>query len=268
MAERNVDDAYIDLNNRAKARDRKCRSAPTKAELRARWRKREIERWLLGEYGRPLPDDDHGREDFAILVNEIVQAGLRDPGATANAAASAWAPWLAAGEVEQLIGREATRFQADELADQLGVTLAQRIEYGFKTIGACDVSRAQRDEAMKQRKLDLQRERRQRKPGWKPRPEYEGNSISRAKPWKADGTSKPTWYRDRAKAEGDDRSVKRTRKLTSETGVKLIRSQTSETGMKHIRSETSVKQIERSSIDELHTRLTTKPRRPQKKSHA
>jgi hypothetical protein len=42
---------------------------------------------------------------------------------------------------------------------------------------------------------------RKRRPGVKPRAEYEGNSISRSRPWLAEGVSRTSWYRLRRQIE-------------------------------------------------------------------
>ena len=47
----------------------------------------------------------------------------------------------------------------------------------------------------KNEKLRLQKEEKRRAAGVIPRDEYEGNSLSRHKPWESEGVSRATWYR-------------------------------------------------------------------------
>jgi hypothetical protein len=85
---------------------------------------------------------------------------------------------------------------ADNLARFLGVTYAQRQALGIRTIGSIDVKKGAR-RVLRQRKDRLYRERKRRAAGARPRAEYEANSLSRIKPWLAEGISRSTWERKR-----------------------------------------------------------------------
>jgi hypothetical protein len=85
---------------------------------------------------------------------------------------------------------------ADRVARFLGVTDSQRTALCLTTIGSIDVRRTDRMKRRReQHRVRLEHNRRGR--GAKPRAEYEANSLSRTKPWKAEGISRPTWYRKR-----------------------------------------------------------------------
>lgn len=108
------------------------------------------------------------------------------------------APWLSKSEGEQLkeLARSAPppRQTADELAGELGVTISERTRLGFKTIGAIDCDRKQREER-RRTIANLRRAANRRKSGQKMRAEYFEASLSRMKPWEAEGVSRSTWYR-------------------------------------------------------------------------
>jgi hypothetical protein len=76
------------------------------------------------------------------------------------------------------------------------VTYAQRQALGIRTIGSIDVKKGAR-RVLRQRKDRLYRERKRRAAGARLRAEYEANSLSRIKPWLAQGISRSTWERKR-----------------------------------------------------------------------
>jgi hypothetical protein len=85
---------------------------------------------------------------------------------------------------------------ADRLAWFLGVTYPQRQRLGITTIGSTDINKRTRA-ALRKRRRRLYHEHRRRSRGVRPRADYEANSLSRAKPWEAEGMSRRTWYRRR-----------------------------------------------------------------------
>jgi hypothetical protein len=54
-----------------------------------------------------------------------------------------------------------------------------------------------KEELAKWRKARDRQRKRLARPGAKPRAEYEGQSLSKLKPWKAEGISRAQWYRRR-----------------------------------------------------------------------
>ncbi|HEY7298571.1 MAG TPA: hypothetical protein VH684_11600 [Xanthobacteraceae bacterium] len=157
-------------------------------------RMREIERLYSVRYGAELPDDDAGRDDLLIAAHHIAHLG---PDASRHivAWAALWAPWMASSEAEALaasVVRNPVKFTADRLAWRLRLTAAERHELGITTIGAVgqtqEIRKALRK--MKRREADRKRRRANGAVHWE-------ESISRKKPWEADGVSRATWYRHR-----------------------------------------------------------------------
>jgi hypothetical protein len=144
-----------------------------------------------------LPDDDAGRDDLAVALNHL--ACLAHPRKHIAAWIETWAPWLTAGEQRDIVPAilaNPQRWKADALAWRLRLTMEQRTMLGITTIGAIDLARA----ARLKRRNKLERERRTRNrrvQGAKPRRQYEQESISRTKPWEAEGISRAQWYRNR-----------------------------------------------------------------------
>jgi hypothetical protein len=91
------------------------------------------------------------------------------------------------------------RCKADSLARYLGITYAQRQFIGITTIGSCDVSRHERRRRRKERDR-MMHDQHRRARGARPRAAYEATSLSRTKPWEAQGISRRTWERRRRDA--------------------------------------------------------------------
>lgn len=146
-------------------------------------------------YGYTLPDDDAGRDDARIALNHL--ACLPHPMPAIKRWLEVWAPWMTLAEQREIsapIIANPLRWKADALAWRLRLTKEQRTMLGITTIGAIDESRAERIKRRKQRDRDRKRNARRAK-GIKPRKAYEGQSVTRAQPWKAEGISRATWYR-------------------------------------------------------------------------
>jgi hypothetical protein len=150
-------------------------------------------------YGCPLPNDDAGRDDLVIALHHL--ACLPHPQKAITGWLEMWAPWLTLKEQKNLIGDIITnpqRWKADALAWRLRLTMEQRTMLGITTIGAIDQNKAARTK--RRRALDRQRKEKQRRAkGIKPRSDYEKQSISKTKPWLAEGISRASWYRRRAR---------------------------------------------------------------------
>lgn len=98
-------------------------------------------------------------------------------------------------DAEQVIAGARQRrpiFNADKLGRYLRLSDAARSRTGIRTIGACDVSKRERTLRRKQRARERQ-ERLRRRRGARPR----SQSLSRVRPWEAEGISRRTWYRQR-----------------------------------------------------------------------
>jgi hypothetical protein len=85
---------------------------------------------------------------------------------------------------------------ADSLARFLGVTYDQRQGLRLTTIGSTNVRKRARKE-LRKRADRLYQERKRRANGVRPRAEYEAISLSKVKPWAAEGISRRTWERRR-----------------------------------------------------------------------
>jgi hypothetical protein len=84
------------------------------------------------------------------------------------------------------------RLSADSLARWLGVTYEQRQRLGLTIIGSTNVGKRARKE-LRKRRWRLNAERRRRERGARP----QSQSLSRLKPWAAEGISRRTWERRR-----------------------------------------------------------------------
>jgi hypothetical protein len=160
----------------------------------------ELRRLFLHRYGHTLPDDDAGRDDAFIIANHMAwrpDADRRIPGWL-----SLWCPWMSTSDVADLTHRVLDKpswWGPDALAKLLHLKEAERSRHKIRTIGAIDLTREMRLERRAARKR-LREELARRAKGAKPRTEYEANSLSRTKPWQAEGISRRTWER-RQKAE-------------------------------------------------------------------
>lgn len=92
------------------------------------------------------------------------------------------------------VNRKPRRFSADRLGKQLKLTEDERTLLRITTIGSHNVPRAERKRIRKE--LDAERKRKRRRAkGMKPRAVYLENSLSRTKPWEAEGICRRTWER-------------------------------------------------------------------------
>jgi hypothetical protein len=145
-----------------------------------------------------------GRRFVFIMANHLVQP-LRIRTWLADAA-----PWYGDDEADKLIQRverSRTYWGPDTLASAkwLNISYAVRKALDLRTIGAFDMSKAERKrlwrEGYRDRKRELDRawrERQRRKRGITPRAAWEAaHNTNRTKPWEAAGVSRRTWYRNR-----------------------------------------------------------------------
>lgn len=162
----------------------------------------ELCRLFRARYGATLPDDDAGREDARIMAHHLAML-TGDQRRNITSWMTLWPPWMPPDELARLVDAVLTktlRWRADKLAACLNLTEAERHGLRITTIGAADMTKAERDAVRKTRKRKARRERR-RKDGVKPRTEYEAAAIGYGKPWEAEGVSKATWYRRKRAAK-------------------------------------------------------------------
>ena len=177
-------------------------------------RLRELERIINARHGKALDTDDAG-----IYLVPVAQT-LRRFHESKNGAASfddvldrltvwakMWTPKIADNMLrdaadEAMQNRKMDH--ADALAHRLRLTNAQREVLDLRTIGACDVSKAARARLAKERRRARNRARMaawRLKKGMRPREQWLAQTLSRARPWDAEGISRRTWERRRRKGQ-------------------------------------------------------------------
>jgi hypothetical protein len=189
-----------DVAKRYRKRKRGRRLPPlTFAAIRVR----DLDSLFAKRYGHRLPDDDAGRDDAEVMAHHLAMLS-GDPRQHITDWMRRWAPWLTLVDLDALQARaivQTKRWSADQLAWRLRLTEAERIAYRITTIGAIDLSNAERTKRRHQRNIEAKRTARRTK-GAMSRAEYEAKALSRAKPWIAEGISRRTWYRRRGTSPG------------------------------------------------------------------
>jgi hypothetical protein len=161
----------------------------------------DLARVFRHRYGVTLPDDDAGRDDAELAAHHLV--GLAYPHEKTRQWLELWAPWLTLAEQRQIIESaifNRRHWSADQLAWRLRLTYEERTMLAITTIGAIDKGKGARTKRRKERDR-LRKANARRAAGMKPRTEYEGQAIAKAKPWKAEGISRAQWYRRRKTAQ-------------------------------------------------------------------
>lgn len=102
-----------------------------------------------------------------------------------------------AREIIQASKRGKPLHKADDVGTYLCLTDAERTAWGIKTIGGLDVPKRQRTLRRKRQHRDYMA-RKRREAGAKP----QSQSLSRARPWRDEGVSRATWYRQRKRETG------------------------------------------------------------------
>jgi hypothetical protein len=150
---------------------------------------REIEQLIEARHGPVIPETD----DWCLYLEAV---HLAKAGQDLMAWCRRWAPWVTALPDLPPIGKHMQK--ADPCAILLNVTLAERARLDLRTIGACDVGKAERDAIAHAIKLERDRTRQERirnAEGAVPRESYEQGSAESTKPWLALGMSRATWFR-------------------------------------------------------------------------
>jgi hypothetical protein len=161
----------------------------------------QLRRLFQARYGHVLPDEDAGREDAFVMINHL--AKRPDAQRLVPAFLSLWCPWMTTDEIGAMTTKviaKPLRWKADTLAARLNLEHAERQRHRITTIGATDLTKEQREARRRSRKQQRKKLKR-RAQGVKPRAEYEANSLSRTKPWEAEGISRSTWGRRRRRAK-------------------------------------------------------------------
>ncbi|WP_152621176.1 hypothetical protein [Bradyrhizobium japonicum] len=188
--------AQIAKHREIERRHRRSRRYDT-GPLIARLRAVELERIFVHTYGaRSLPDDDAGRADLRLMADHLAQIDPR----RIRIWAADWLPEIEGAELDALIASAGVgrRWKADPLALALGLDDATRTRLKIRTIGAVDCTKTQR-KACRRRKRILAARARRAAAGAKPR----AQAAESLMPWVAEGISRRTWYRRRAKVGTD-----------------------------------------------------------------
>ena len=179
-------------------------------------RLRELERIIAYRFNSILPYEDVA-EVYLLQAAKLLRRNLHDRRGLPTKAevfdrlvtwSERWAHFTPVEHIEQiaeLAMRQPRIETADQLGKLLGLTFEERGYLKITTIGACDVTKAQRNCRRKQRKRERDREsaaKRRREQGAVPRPEYLKSSFSAVRPWEAEGISRRTWERQRRRARG------------------------------------------------------------------
>ncbi len=173
-------------------------------------RRCELEAVFRHRYGKnELPDDDAGRADAELMLHHLAHREVADPVWLMNLWLDDWAPWMSRDDrasIAAQVVQNPLKFGADTIAHRLGnFTDAERTLLGLKTIGSVDVDAKQRKVRRKRINTE-QKAASRRRNGAIPRDQWLAqNSANRNKPWKADGISKATYYRDKKAAEASRR---------------------------------------------------------------
>ncbi len=181
-----------------------------------RFRAHDLE-WVIRDcHGDTLPENAVGRDLLFVLAHTVAGTVRRmtyGAAPTADHAAVAimarvrqWAPWLSHSDAAELAERvlaRPLRWTADSLARRIGLTYAKRTEGGITTIGACDVTKAERLARTRERKRAAKAAKR-RQAGVPER----AACASRTQPWVRLGMSRATWYR-RGKPRADETRTRR-----------------------------------------------------------
>lgn len=149
----NLVDALSQMDRRIEARQRERKAAPI-GSARSWQRFREIERILEWHYGSILPDDDAGRDDMHVLLSVAKACGIGLE--QAQGLIHKWAPVDDAKLAYTNASLSTAYLTADVMAHRLGVTYAERQSLRLRTIGAIDVSAAER-EKIRRTKYDVKR---------------------------------------------------------------------------------------------------------------
>lgn len=165
-------------------------------------RMREIEDVIRHRHGNGIPDPS-GTDDVDLCHAYLRVVALTPASQNVSSWALVWAPWadpVTLALMDQAAADRERMLPSDAVARMLYVTMAERSALGLKTIGACDVSKAERNDAARERKKERDRNRQElnrRDAGMMDRASYEATSLTALKPWIADGISRRTWERRR-----------------------------------------------------------------------
>lgn len=122
-------------------------------------RLREIEKLIKHRFGGMVPDPE-GTDDRETALDFVRAAAFSVTGQDMVPWCRVFAPWATEADLVPIIAEAAKRtrmMRADGVAGLLHVTMAERLALKLKTIGAADMTKAQRLKFMKARKKEADR---------------------------------------------------------------------------------------------------------------
>ena len=161
-------------------------------------RRREIER-----FARHIDVADSDDFRIFLIAWQWHNPNSKDPAGALMMAAKRMSGAITEEQAEQVINEADTVpkcRKADALGRYLRLSDETRTSLGICTIGSFDMSKRQR--ALRRRERSRARkEMKRRAAGKKSRVEYLAAAISKTQPWRAEGISRRTWYRQRGVAQ-------------------------------------------------------------------
>jgi hypothetical protein len=182
----------------------------SKGQFRHLWgRLAEIEKLIRHRHGAIIPktDDAHIYLDTIVALAYVQLCPANEPlfVALVEGWAQKWLPWdngaLVDAAIYERLKVSFKPLSADALACLLNVSFDERTKLDLRTIGAFDVTKAQRTKiarAKRQLRDKTEKARLRRAAGQASRAQYLATSASRQKPWEHYGFSRRTWERKRA----------------------------------------------------------------------
>jgi hypothetical protein len=157
-----------------------------------------------------FPDDDSGLEDLKILIHSYAWS---NPLAIRRIIKMR-PPWADAEAIISEVDAYPRKWRAATLGKILNFTGVEHRKLRLRTIAPVDMTLEERADYSRILANGRRRKKRRLK-GMKTRAEYlAANSLSREKPWEAEGVSRKTWYRRRTRGDTSLAGIK----LTAETG--------------------------------------------------
>ena len=175
-----------------------------KAETLRRLRVGDLRRICRHRYGAALPDDDAGLDDLTLILFSISLSPIA-AGEKMRHEIEVSVPWMRESDAAQLIDsilkmpaceRELSR---RELGERMRLTNCEREWLKAWRIAPIDMTAAQLAEQRKRKKRARDRARR-RQAGVVTRQAYLATSLTKQKPWEAEGICRRTWERRRAES--------------------------------------------------------------------
>lgn len=170
------------------------------ADLRA-LRIRDLNRLFQARYGHKAPDTPQVREHVAIIAHHLAQLPYNT-----EKSVMGWlegnAPFYTITETKELLASVSfspKHWKARRLGFLLKLPFNDRAKLRITTIAAYDMTEARRELRRKQMAKERM-ERIRREKGAIPRADFLAKSISKTRPWTAEGISRAQWYRRRALA--------------------------------------------------------------------